>query len=69
MAVWPRKAAEERKKRLSLRFLNTPQFANDFVNTNYLSVVGFSQINGMVDNPVIGTQLGRMIQFALEFYW
>ncbi len=50
-------------------FLNTPQFANDFVNLNYLSAVGFSQINGTVDNPLTGTQTGRMIQFALKFYW
>jgi hypothetical protein len=50
-------------------FLNTPQFANDFVSTNYLSTVGFSQINGTVNNPVTGTPIGRMVQLALKFLW
>jgi hypothetical protein len=50
-------------------FLNTPQFTDNFSNLNYLSTVGFSQITQTAANAVTGTQTGRMIQFALKFYW
>lgn len=49
-------------------FLNTPQFNNPG-NLNFFNTSVFSNITGTVTNAVTGTQTGRMVQFALKFYW
>lgn len=50
-------------------FLNTPQFGNPGNTNNFFNTRVFTNITGTVTNPVTGTETGRMIQFALKFYW
>lgn len=49
-------------------FFNTPQFNNPG-NLNFSNTKVFSNVTGTVANAVTGTEVGRMIQFALKFYW
>jgi Carboxypeptidase regulatory-like domain/TonB-dependent Receptor Plug Domain len=51
-------------------FFNTPQWETGaFYNTNYLSPPEFGAISATVPQPLTGLATGRLIQFALKFFF
>jgi hypothetical protein len=51
-------------------FFNTPQWETGaFYNTNYLSPPEFGAISATIPNVLTGESTGRMIQFALKFFF
>jgi hypothetical protein len=50
-------------------FFNTPHFAEPGNLGNFEDTEIFSNITSTLPNNLTGTDVGRMIQFALKFYW